>query len=183
VAGSGPATTPGGAVVGEPAPTAVPVPTCPAGFTAQTDQTARTECGGELGVQVVSESGKAAAMCVNGAGSTYKCVGPQSFSEICQPNGVQRVTREEITCFPPAAQAVATSPAVTPVASPPPPPPPSPRPPTKEEICRTATITDCHQDRACHSSCSGNHGCDEGCSGKSNFAKTNGCWHDKKTKC
>jgi hypothetical protein len=177
VEGSGPATAPGGARAGAPDPTAVP--TCPAGFTAQTDQNAKTECSGKLGVQVVSQSGDAAAMCVNEAGSAYKCVAPQSFSEICQPNGVQRITREEITCFPPAAIAALNLPAAPPAAATPPPPPHTP---TKEEICRSATITDCGQDRACHSSCGGNHGCDEGCSGKSNFAKANGCWHGK-TKC
>jgi hypothetical protein len=53
---------------------------------------------------------------------------------------------------------------------------PAPPPPTKEQVCASATITTCDQDRVCHSACGGNHGCDESCSGQSNFAKAHGCW-------
>jgi hypothetical protein len=93
----GPETTPGGAAAGDPKPF---VPDCPSGFSAETDQRARSECGAKAGVTILSQSGSGSAICVNEAGSTYKCVGPKSFNEICV-NGVQELTKTRITCYPP----------------------------------------------------------------------------------
>lgn len=174
--GGGPQATPGGAALGSADRKPEPLP-CPAGFSSEQTEKAVSDCRAQAGVNVISQKGEAAALCVNEAGRTYKCIAPMSFDQMCR-HGVDYVKVDEVKCYQPAAVATTTPTATatatttgTPSATQAPPPPP-----TKEEICSRSKINNCDQDRACHDACGDNHGCNEGCSGMANHSKANGCW-------
>jgi hypothetical protein len=77
---------------------------CPPGFGSEGGQQAKSDCSGKLGITVTSQSGEAAAACVNQGNLTYKCVAAESFEKMCAPNGLDRLTLDQVVCRTTVAQ-------------------------------------------------------------------------------